>query len=139
MGRTSNSAIILLQKRIRRSLSRFCNSWTYCNLYGWNLFFFRILQTDMGVISWVWATLLTLELGFLINVCRTSSCYSSLIADDRLSGFERFFTLPVSLKRSVVFDTVDLLIRRFEYVSLNNRTAAEYNRSLSSHPRIKRG
>jgi len=58
MGRISISAIILSQKRIRRFSSPFCNSWVYCNLYRWNLFFFKILQTDMGAISWVWATLL---------------------------------------------------------------------------------
>jgi len=29
----------------------------------------------------------------------------SLVADDSLSDFERFFTLPVSLKRSIVFNT----------------------------------
>jgi len=125
MSWTSISAIILTQKLIRRSCP-FCNSWTYCNLYGWNLFFFKFLKTDMGAISWVWTTLLTLELGFSINVCRTSSCCSLLVADDGLPVLEWFFTLPVSLKRSIVFNTVDLLIRRFGYVSINNRTTAEY-------------
>jgi len=70
-----------------------------------------------------------------MNVCRTSSCYSSLVADDGLPDLERFFTLLVSLKHSVVFNTVNLLIRRFGYVSLNNR---QQSTIVCYHPRIIR-
>jgi len=93
--------IMTSQNSIRQSKSSF-NSCTRWILYGWNLIFFKILCTDMRLISCCWFALWILRWTFSTNDCATSSCFSSPIADIGRPGIWRFFTLPVSLKRPLV-------------------------------------
>jgi len=131
--------IMTSQNSIRWSKSSSLNSCTRWILYGWNLIFFKILCTDLQLISCCWFALRILRWTFSTNDCATSNCFSS-VADIGYPGIWQFFTLPVSLKRLTVRSTVDLEMAIFSSrkVPLKICLTSLYDLWRSPHPCIMR-
>jgi len=70
--------------------------------FVWMKFCFKILCTDIRLVSCCWATLQMDNLWSSTKDCATSNIYSSTVADSGLPRIVWFFTLSISSKCFIV-------------------------------------